>query len=173
MEAAYNRLVSSDSSKVEIFEEIEAQVQRNAKSKHGKFDEMELSQRYAYNVMQSPDRSKMNRKPELIINTEEFLKTPVSNRANTGAQVLYSGKGSGAVYSNRRNRFWNDNSASGVRPALKNTHSPVKGSLIGQQVYNSSKNYDPEFVAKVESFKHEIEEFKADLDTYLSSPKKT
>lgn len=104
-DAAYNRLVSSDSSKVELFEEIEAEVQRNAEKNKLKPQEYESTGEYAYNVMQSPDRNSMKRKPELLISTEEFLKTPVSNRGNNLTQVMYSGKGSGAVYSNRRNRF--------------------------------------------------------------------
>ena len=81
-DAAYNRLVSSDSSKVELFEELEAEVQRNAQKKKSKPQESDSADEYAYNVMQSPDRNSMKRKPELVISTEEFLKTPISSRGN-------------------------------------------------------------------------------------------
>ncbi len=106
----------------------------------------------------------MKKKIDLTINTNLELRTPISARNNQ--EVIFSGKGSGAVISNRRGRFWNTNAQ--ASQSGKKSVSPSKKCFDTNN--SSSKKYNPNFVHRVEHFQQEIDEFKLELDSYLSSP---
>lgn len=106
----------------------------------------------------------MKRKNHLTINTNVGLRTPRTGKKSSN--VVYSGKGSGAILSNRRGRFWNSN-ARGSKSGRKSM-SPNKRNRVGD--YSSSKKYNKNFVNKMENFQTEIDEFKVEVDHFLSSP---
>jgi len=69
------------------------------------------------------------------------LKTPKSGKKNSN--VIYSKNGSGAILSNRRGRFWNNNV--GTARSCKSGRKLKRG-------FSSSKKYKKDFVSKMENF---------------------
>lgn len=175
-EVSYNRLESTDSNKVETFEELEAKISKtnpkyyesNHKKSQLKVTDENLpsarSIRFAKNVAKSPIRD-MKRRHHLATKANRVLKTPKSGK---NISLVFSGKGSGALLSNRRGRFWNNNT--NLSKSGRKSVSPNKKRL--GTGFSSSKKYDEDFVNKMENFKNEIEEFKVEVDEYLSSPRK-
>ena len=189
-EISYKRLVDPEASKIDDFEQLEAKLtkksgkqinqssktQKKNSSKHHHLKSRRQSNtsnlksgrsiKFAQNVAKSPNKN-MKRKNFQTFNSNRGLKTPRSVR-NGNKSMIYSGNGSGAILSNRRGRFWNSN-VGGPKSGRKSV-SPMKQRVRGN--VSSSKKYNQQFVSKMENLGQEIDEFKVEVDQYITSPQK-